>query len=354
MSAEFLPQARASLLEQLCGGVVPDAATMTRVVTSIMHGQWPPAQIAALLALLRRNGETAAQLAGAATAMRSLATPMSFAGQDRAVDTCGTGGDGKGWLNISTTAAIVVASMGVPVLKHGNRAQSSNSGSADVLAALGVAIDMPADRVGRCVEACGIGFAFAPAFHGATKHVAPVRKEMGVRTLFNLLGPLTNPARVPFQVIGVFAPSWVPLMGDALAQLGTKRAYVVSGHDGSDEIAVDGITHACRLQDGAVEHKTLTPASFGLTEVSSSGLAGGDAANNARALLALLDVNGKVPNHMRPYFHATAMTAALAYAISTDQHDLVAAAEKAAHAITGGTARATLAKLVSVSNEASA
>ncbi|MBK9070251.1 MAG: anthranilate phosphoribosyltransferase [Myxococcales bacterium] len=344
----------AETLDRLCEGWVPGGPDMQRIVGDMMQGRWPSAQTAALLALLRRNGETAAQLAGAAAAMRAAATPISFASQHLAVDTCGTGGDGKGWLNISTTAALVVAAMGVPVLKHGNRAQSSRSGSADVLAALGVTIDLTAPQVVRCVEACGLGFAFAPAFHGATKHVAPVRREMAIRTLFNLLGPLTNPAAVPYQVVGVFAPRWLDLVADALVLLGVTRAYVISGHDASDEIAVDGATHARLVEHGQVATLTLAPEQFGLSPVAASGLAGGDAAYNAQALTALLGMGETCPDELRAYFHATAMTAALAYAVATGQRDLVAATSLATRAICGGDARRVLDALIATSREVAA
>lgn len=330
------------------------ADQMAAVIGQIMDGAATPAQIGGLLVALRMKGETALELAGAARAMRARATPLACPFPERGVDTCGTGGDGAGTVNVSTLAAIVAAAAGACVAKHGNRAQSSRSGSADVLAALGVTIELSAAQVARCATACGLGFAFAPAFHGATKHVAPVRREMAIRTLFNLLGPLTNPAAVPHQVVGVFSARWLDLVADALVLLGVTRAYVISGHDASDEIAVDGVTHARLVEHGQVTKLELAPAQFGLALATAHGLAGGDAAYNAQALTALLGMGEACPDELRAYFHATAMTAALAYAAATGQRDLVAATSLATRAICSGEARRVLDALIATSREVAA
>jgi anthranilate phosphoribosyltransferase len=258
------------------------AATMGR----IMDGEATPAQIGALLIALRMKGETVDEVVGAATAMRARATKLRVpAGV--VVDTCGTGGDGRGTINVSTIAALVVAAAGVRVAKHGNRALSSKSGSADVLEALGVDVAAPVAVVERCLDEVGIGFLFAPAFHGATRHAAAARKEIGLRTVFNLLGPLTNPAGARHQVIGVWDAVLVEPMAHALSRLGSTHALVVHG-DGLDEISPRGATEVAELRDGEVKRYQLRPRDFGLAEEDPAGLAGGDAQHNAAAARAIL------------------------------------------------------------------
>ncbi|MDB4970420.1 MAG: Anthranilate phosphoribosyltransferase [Myxococcales bacterium] len=262
------------------------ADEMAAAVGSIMDGAASPAQIGALLVALRMKGETVDEVVGAATAMRARATKLRVpAGV--LVDTCGTGGDGRGTINVSTVAALVVAAAGVRVAKHGNRAQSSKSGSADVLEALGVDVAAPVEVVERCLEEVGIGFLFAPAFHGATRHVAAARKEIGVRTLFNLLGPLTNPAGAKHQLIGVYDLGVLEPMAHALGRLGSEHALVVHG-DGLDEFATDGVTDVAELRGGEVKRYQLRPRDFGLENEDPSGLAGGDAEHNAGAARAIL------------------------------------------------------------------
>jgi anthranilate phosphoribosyltransferase len=207
--------------------------------------------------------------------------------KDVFVDTCGTGGDGRHTFNISTAAAFVVAGAGVTVAKHGNRAVSSRSGSADVLTALGVDVDAPKDVVERCIEEVGIGFLFAPRLHPAFKAVAGIRRELGVRTVFNLLGPLANPAGARHQVMGVYEPRWVPVIGGVLAALGAAHAFVVHG-EGLDEIAVTGMTHVCEVKDGAVERYAMLPEDLGLARHAEAEIAGGDAARNAEILRDVL------------------------------------------------------------------
>jgi anthranilate phosphoribosyltransferase len=262
------------------------ADEMAAAVGEMMDGAATPAQIGGLLVALRMKGETVDEVVGAASAMRARAQKLRVpAGV--LVDTCGTGGDGRGTINISTIAAIVVAGAGVRVAKHGNRAQSSRSGSADVLEALGVDVTAPVETVERCLAEVGIGFLFAQAFHGATRHVAGVRRELGVRTIFNLLGPLTNPAGAQHQLIGVYDGALVEPMARALGRLGSVHALVVHG-DGSDEFATDGPTDVAEWRAGEVKRYRLLPRDFGLADEDRAGLAGGDAAFNAAAARAIL------------------------------------------------------------------
>jgi len=277
-----------------------------------MDGLATPAQIGAFLIALRMKGETVDEVVGAARAMRARAQKLRVpAGV--VVDTCGTGGDGRGTINVSTLAAIVVAAAGVRVAKHGNRAQSSRAGSADLLEALGVQVAAPVEAVERCLEEVGIGFMFAPAFHGATKHAMPVRREIGVRTLFNLLGPLTNPAGARHQVIGLYDVKWLEPIARALGQLGSERVMVVHG-GGLDEIAPAGETDVAELHQGEVRLYRLSPRDFGLDEEDPAGLDGGDAAENARIARALL--SGERRGAARS---AVVMAAAAAIHIATDQ-----------------------------------
>ncbi len=285
---------------------------MAEVIGQIMDGGATPAQIGGLLVALRAKGESVDEIVGAASAMRSRATPLECPRRELSIDTCGTGGDGAGTLNVSTLAAILIAACGGVVAKHGNRALSSRCGSADVLEALGIAIDTEPAAVTRSIEVAGIGFAFAPKFHAATRHAAGPRKELGTRTIFNLLGPLTNPAQVRHQVVGVYDRRWCEPVAAALGALGVRRAAVVHGAGGLDEIAVRGETHAAIWDAGAVTVLTLTPRMFRCEEVDPAGLAGGDAAHNAgvlRKVLAGRDV-GSGERHAA-ILHASAMTAAL-------------------------------------------
>ncbi len=262
---------------------------MAGALGRVMDGEATPAQIAGLLVALRMKGETPAEIAGAARAMRARATPIRCPDPERAVDTCGTGGDGRGTLNVSTLAAICVAASGVRVAKHGNRAQSSRAGSADVLEALGIAIDAPLPVLERCLAEVGIAFLFAPSFHAATRHAAGPRRELGTRTLFNLLGPLTNPARVGGQVVGVFDARYVAPLAEALGALGVRRAFVVHGAGGLDELAVAGESEVAEWDGQAVRTYRLGPADFGLPEEDPDDLAGGSAEDNAGHLRAVLE-----------------------------------------------------------------
>jgi anthranilate phosphoribosyltransferase len=253
----------------------------------LMDGGFDEAQKAALMMGLAVKGETASELAGAAAAMRQrvLAIPHR---QENAIDTCGTGGDGHGTLNISTAAALVAAAAGAKVAKHGNRSVSSRSGSADVLAHLGVGLDVTPDDAGEILDRVGIAFLFAPRLHPAMAEVMPVRRSLGVRTLFNLLGPLTNPAGARRQLVGVYARDKVSLLAHVLAELGSQHALVVHGADGLDEITITGPTWVAEVRDGLVKEFTLTPEAFGIDRTSLDSLRGGSPEENAEAVENLL------------------------------------------------------------------
>ena len=268
---------REAIARVVDGGTLSEAESRA-VMEEIMEGRATDAQIAAFLVALRMRGETVEELVGAANAMREKATEVPI-GVD-AVDTCGTGGDGAGTFNISTVAAFVVAGAGVPVAKHGNRSVSSRCGSADLLEALGIRLDLPPETLARCVEEVGIGFLFAPLLHRAMKHAIGPRREIGVRTLFNLLGPVTNPAGVRRQVLGVYSPDRVEQMAKVLKDLGTKRALVVHG-DGMDEVTICGPTLVGELKDRGVRTYQVVPEDFGFRRVELRELSGGDTRTNA-------------------------------------------------------------------------
>jgi anthranilate phosphoribosyltransferase len=316
---------------------------LAQVIGRIMDGEATQAQIGAILVGLRMKGETPDEIAGAARAMRARATPIRCPEPERAVDTCGTGGDGSSSLNVSTLAAIVVAACGVRVAKHGNRALSSRSGSADVLEALGVDIAAPVPVLERCLAEARIAFLFAPAFHAATKHAAAPRKELGTRTVFNLLGPLTNPAGVKNQVVGVFDAAWCEPVARALGLLGAVRAFVVHGHGGLDEIAVAGPTRVAEWDGVAVKTYEVTPESFGLAEEDPAGLKGGDAAENATAIQAVLHGRSGAARA------AAIMEAATALVAAGSAGDLRAGAAQAAQALDSGAAADTLATWIRLS-----
>ena len=257
------------------------------VMQEIMEGQATPAQIAAYLTALRMKGETADEITGSARAMRAKAVRIRPT-DPLVVDTCGTGGDGGTTFNVSTTVAFVVAGAGITVAKHGNRAVSSRSGSTDVLKGLGVRIDLPPEQVEACVNEIGIGFLFAPMFHGAMKHAAGPRQEIGVRTIFNLLGPLTNPAGATVQIVGVYEESLTDLMASVLMRLGVRHCYVVHGMDGLDEITLTDRTRVCEGKAGRLTSYVIEPRDFGFSRARPKDLAGGDAEENARIIRDIL------------------------------------------------------------------
>ena len=277
-----------SLIGRVVEGKDLDATAMEQAVDAIFRGEVSPVQIAGLLIALRMKGETAEELAAAASAMRKHAVPVVTRAVEPILDTCGTGGDGSDSFNISTIAAIVVAACGVTVAKHGNRAATSKAGSADVLEALGIDLNLSPDRVGRCIDELGIGFMFARSHHPAMKHAAPVRAELGARTLFNWLGPLTNPAGATHQLLGVGDPSRLEIMAEVLGLLGSKGAWVVHGHGGLDEVSLSGPTRVAALRGREVHCFQIEPSDFGVEPADLGALRGGDAAHNAEIARAVL------------------------------------------------------------------
>ncbi|MBV9969580.1 MAG: anthranilate phosphoribosyltransferase, partial [Xanthobacteraceae bacterium] len=303
-----------------------------------------PAQVGGLLVALRMKGETVDEVVGAARAMRARMTRVPFE-RSVVVDVCGTGGDGSGTVNVSTLASFIVAGAGVPVAKHGNRALSSRSGSADVLAALGVKIDISPETIGACIREAGLGFMFAPAHHPAMKHVGPTRVELGTRTIFNLLGPLSNPAGVRRQMVGVFSRHWVEPLAHVLRNLGSDRAYVVHGSDGLDEITTAGTTAVAALEDDAVRCFEIAPEDVGLPRVKPEMLRGGDAEANAEALRAVLE------GLAGPYRDVAVLNAAAALVVADKAKDLAHGVALAQHSIDSGEAEGCLDRLIAVSNE---
>lgn len=261
---------------------------MTAVMETIMSGAATPAQIAGFLIGLRMKGETIEEIAAAARVMRELCTQVE-AHAEHLVDTCGTGGDGAHTFNISTAAALVAAAAGAVVAKHGNRSVSSKSGSADVLEAAGVYLDLTPEQVAACIAKIGVGFLFAPRHHGAMKHAVAPRREMGVRTLFNLLGPLTNPAGARNQVIGVWGAEWLEPLAEALARLGSRHVLVVNAEDGMDEISIVSPTHVAELKDGAIASYVIVPEEFGMTRSGGASLVVASAQQSLDIIRAVLD-----------------------------------------------------------------
>jgi anthranilate phosphoribosyltransferase len=256
------------------------------VMNQIMRGEATPAQIGGFLVALRLKGETAEEIAGCAEAMRAHVLAV-HPKRDDLVDTAGTGGDGAGTFNISTAAALVAAAAGAAVAKHGNRAVSSASGSADVLEALGFELELPAERIERSIDELGFGFLFAPSHHPAMRHAAPVRRELAARTVFNVLGPLTNPAGARAQVVGVYAPELVPTIATVLARLGARRAFVVHGAGGIDELSPAGPNLVCEVSGGKVRRREIDPRDFGVPRCKPKDLAGGSPAENAATIRAI-------------------------------------------------------------------
>jgi anthranilate phosphoribosyltransferase len=312
----------------------------------IMEGEATPTQIGGLLMALRVRGETTDEIAGAVASMRARMAPVEA--PPGAMDIVGTGGDAAGTYNISTCAAFVVAGAGVPVAKHGNRALSSRSGSADVLKELGVNIDIGPRRIADCIREAGIGFMFAPAHHPAMRHVGPSRVELGTRTIFNLLGPLCNPASVRRYMLGVFAPHWIEPVAEALRALGAESAWVVHGSDGLDEVTTTGATYVAELKAGHVRVFEVHPEELGLEEARPDTLKGGTAEENAAALRAVLD------GQLGPYRDIVLANAAAALIVAGKAQLLSDAAALARDSIESGRARNALDRLVEVSNREAA
>ncbi len=279
-----------SALEQVLAKNNLSSEQMESAMNDIMQGEATPAQIAGFIVALRMKGETVDELAAAARVMRNLSTKVDISVQPL-VDTCGTGGDGQKTFNISTASSIVAASAGVNIAKHGNRSISSKSGSADVLETLGVKLDLTPDQIAKCVEEIGIGFMFAPMHHSCMKHAIGPRKELGVRTLFNLLGPLTNPANAQRQVLGVFDQNWIEPLARVLASLGTQHALVINADDGLDEITISGATKICELKLGEINNYQVVPEDFGLQRASLDEIRVENSEDSAKMILSLLKGN---------------------------------------------------------------
>lgn len=331
-----------TILAHVADGNALDASHARAAFEIIMSGEATPAQIGAFLMALRVRGETVDEITGAARVMREMA--IGVPAPKDAIDTCGTGGDASGTYNISTAVAFVAAGAGVKVAKHGNKALSSKSGSADVLRALGVKLELAPEEIARCITEAGVGFMFAPQHHAAMKHVGPVRGELGTRTIFNLLGPLSNPAGTTRQLLGVFSRAWTEPLAHVLQNLGATRAMIVHGSDGLDEMTTTGTTHVSELKDGVVRNYDVAPEDAGLDRAEAAALKGGDAEENARALRDLLD--GKAG----PYRDIVVLNAAAALMVAEEANTLLEGAKKAAAAIDSGEAAKALDALVAASN----
>jgi anthranilate phosphoribosyltransferase len=328
------------------------------VMSEVLAGKCTDAQIAALLVALHMKGETVEEIVGFAEAIRQAATPLKVAGnstidvsgteRDALVDTCGTGGDASGTFNISTATALVAAGAGVRVAKHGNRSVTSKCGSADVMEALGVNINLPVSQIAACLQEVGIAFLFAPAMHSAMKYVQPARRELRLRTVFNLLGPLTNPANASAQVVGVYSDDLVEKLAEALSMLGLRRAMVVHGHDGLDEITISGTTRVAEVRDGQVRTYEVTPEEFGLKRAPIESISGGDAAENARIIREIL--SGK----KSPCRDVVLLNAAATLVAAGRANLLSEAMPMAAKSIDSGAARSRLDSLVAFTQRHSA
>ena len=325
------------VLERLFAGESLPASATEECFAALMAGEWSEPEQAAFLVALRAKGETPSEVAAAARVLRSFAVPVPTS-RAPLVDTCGTGGDGAHTLNISTGAALVVAACGVGVAKHGNRSVSSRCGSADVLEALGVPLDLEPERLSALIDAHGFAFLFAPRLHPAMRAVMPVRRALGVRTVFNLLGPLANPAGVRRQVVGVYSAAAMRLVAGALAELGAEHAWVVHGEDGLDEISVCAPTRVVEVRDGRVAgERTVEPLELGIARATREELAGGDAAENARRLRAILEGAER-----SPAADAVALNAAAALVVAGAAPDLAGALAASRACLAEGRAAATL------------
>jgi anthranilate phosphoribosyltransferase len=316
---------------------------MTSVMHTIMGGEATASQIGGFLIGLRMKGESVEEIAAAATVMRELALPVQVQAE-YLVDTCGTGGDGSSTFNISTASAFVAAGAGAAVAKHGNRSASSSSGSADVLEAAGVNLDLTPEQVARCIQEAGVGFMFAPKHHGAMKHAIGPRKEMAVRTIFNVLGPLTNPAGAPNQVVGVFSLDLIEPLARVLARLGSRHVLVVHAEDGLDEISIGSDTHVAEFRDGSVHIHRIHPEQFGMESAELSSLTVSSAEESLETIQSVFD------NNDGPARDIVALNAGAAIYASGLAADLTAGVEAAITSLSSGAARERLAKLVALSN----
>lgn len=331
-----------SIIAKVATGATLSREEAASAFDRMMSGEATPSQLGGLLMALRVRGETIDEITGAVSAMR--AKMLKVKAPPNAIDVVGTGGDGSGSVNVSTCAALIVAGAGVPVAKHGNRALSSRSGAADVLAALGVKIDLSPEQVSRCVNEAGIGFMFAPAHHPAMKNVNPTRVELATRTIFNLLGPLSNPAGVTRQMVGVFSRQWVQPLAQVLKNLGSEAVWVVHGSDGLDEITLTGPTFVAALENGAIRSFEVSPEQVGLKRVAGEALKGGDATANALALRNVLT------GRPSAYRDVALLNAAAALVVAGRAGDLKEGLALGIQSIDSGAAAERLKRLVEVSN----
>ena len=336
------PDTMKTALNDLIGGDMPTPATIREIFNEIMEGDVSPVRISAFLIALQMRGERVEDIAAAASVMREKA--LIIDAPEGTMDIVGTGGDGIGTYNISTATAFVVAGCGVPVAKHGNKAVSSKSGAADVLSCLNIKLDCDMALVSEALTATNICFLMAPRHHAAMRHVGPVRAELGIRTIFNLLGPLANPALVKRIMIGVFDKAWCTPFAHALAQLGTTHAWVVHGSDGLDEVTTTGVTHVAALENGQVREFTISPDDFGIDTASLDDLRGGSPEENADYLRALLD------GATGAYREIVIMNAAVALVAGGHETDLKTGGDRARQSIDDGHARNALDALVRITN----
>ena len=333
-----------TFLRRVVEGGKLDKDQSATVFGAIMEGKVSEGELAAFLTAQTLRGPTVPEIVGAATAMR--AAMKTVTAPTLALDLCGTGGDGKGTLNISTAVSLVAAACGVPVAKHGNRNMSSKTGAADVLEALGVKIDIAPETAATCLDEVGVCFLFAQVYHPAMKHVAAVRRALGIRTIFNLLGPLCNPAGTKRQLLGVFAKEWLEPLAEVLKKLGSEKVWVVHGRDGLDEVTTTDVTYVAALEHGQVWNRTISPEDAGLKRATLDQLKGGAAAENADAIRRLL------AGETGPYRDIVLLNTAAALVVADKARDLREAAGMAAKVIDSGAAETVLKRLVAVSNGA--
>lgn len=344
MKSAFEP----TILRRLLGGETLTAAEAEALMDEVMDGRLGAASLGAALAAWQLRGPAPGEIAGAARSMRSHMVPVRAACADEAIDTCGTGGDGSGSFNVSTAAALAVAACGVPVAKHGNRSASSLCGSADVLEALGVNLELGPDALGRLLDEIGIAFLFAPRHHPAMRHAMPVRRELGVRTIFNVLGPLTNPAGARRQLVGVYSPALCDLLAPALRELGSEHVWIVHGRDGLDEISPTEATLVTALEDGRLHRFEIAPEDAGLARCRPEELSGGDAAGNAALLRRI------AAGESGPRTDAVLLNAGSALVVAGRAADAREGVEIVREAIESGGMARLLDRLVEASNDLAA
>lgn len=330
------------LIAKVAAGLPLSRAEAELAFSQVLSGASTPAQTGGFLMALRVRGETVEEITGAVAAMRAKMLPV--AAPEGAIDVVGTGGDGSGSWNVSTLAGLIVAACGVPVAKHGNRAASSKSGAADVLQALGVKIGLTPEESARVLRETGFAFLMAPAHHPAMRHVGPVRTELGTRTIFNLLGPLCNPASVKRLLLGVFSENWLMPVAETLRDLGTERAWVIHGSDGMDELTTTGVSHVVELSGGTLRRFTLTPEEAGLARAAPEALKGGEPSENAAALTSVL------AGAKNAYRDIAVLNAAAALVVAGKAEDVKAGAAMAGAALDNGAVKGLLAAVVSTSN----